>query len=71
MHKHFLWEGDYRAYLDLMSESSKQSRTEVKWSSARAYLKGENDELVRVKPILDRLDTLTAKNWPSKALVEN
>lgn len=28
---------------------------EWKWSSARAHLKGEDDELVRVKPMLDRI----------------
>ena len=27
-----------------------------KWSSARAHLKGEDDKLVRVKPMLDRID---------------
>jgi len=29
-----------------------------KWSSARAHIKGEDDALVRVKPMLDRID-----NW--------
>ncbi len=28
-----------------------------KWSSARAHLKGEDDNLVRVKPMLDRINT--------------
>ena len=28
---------------------------EWKWSSARAHLKGEDDELVRVRPMLDRI----------------
>ncbi|MCF6361811.1 MAG: transposase [Gammaproteobacteria bacterium] len=31
-----------------------------KWSSARAHLKGENDQLVRVKPMLDRIDRWNA-----------
>ncbi len=31
-----------------------------KWSSARAHLKGEDDELVRVKPMLDRIDRWNA-----------
>ncbi len=29
---------------------------EWEWSSARAHIKGEDDELVRVKPMLGRID---------------
>ena len=31
-----------------------------KWSSACAHLKGEDDELVCVKPVLDRIDNCDA-----------
>lgn len=37
-----------------------------KWSSAREHLKGEDDRLVTVKPMLDRID-----NWRSYLSYEN
>ena len=39
---------------------------DLKWSSARAHLKGEDDRLVSVKPMLDRID-----NWRSYLSDEN
>jgi len=72
--KGYLWQGRFASfpmdenyllaacrYIELNPVRAKLVRRpeDYRWSSARAHLAGEDDELVKVKPMLDRIS-----NWP-------